>query len=79
MKKYLLIIALMLCAPLLRAQSLELRESWYMNEKLLDLVDSYERFSSFERRSDASSYLDLFVAPNAKVWCDYLSSELFGR
>ena len=79
MKKYLPIIALMLCAPLLRAQSLELRESWYMNEKLLDLVDSYERFSSFERRSDASSYLDLFVAPNAKVWCDYLSSELFGR
>lgn len=78
-KIYLPVIALMLWAPLLSGQSLGLRETWLMNEKLLDLVEGYERFSSFERQSDAESYVDLFVSPYAMVWCDYLSTESFGH
>lgn len=79
MKKYLLILAIVLIPYMLRAQSLEKHESVLMNERLLDLIDDYERYSSFGNKSDASSFLALFFAPNAKVWCDYVSSEYFGR
>lgn len=79
MKKYLLSIVIALPSLMLSAQELDLKQSWFMNEQLLDLIESYERHSSFEGRSDSSSFLDLFVSPEAKVWCDYLSSEYFGR
>ena len=79
MKKYVFILSFSLLPLMLHAQSLELRESLIMNEKLQDLVEDYKRLSSFDRLSDASAYMDLFVAPNAKVWCDYMSSEYFGR
>lgn len=80
MKKFFkLTIILLLWAPLLRAQNLELRESLIMDEQLLDLVDSYKQYSSFDRNSDLTSFLDIFVAPNAKVWCDLFSSDYYGQ
>ena len=79
MRIYKLIIALLLWAPLLRAQGLDLKESLFMDEQLIDLVDSYKHLSSFDKDSESLSYLGLFVAPNARVWCDFLSSDYYGR
>ncbi len=64
---------------LLKAQATDLKQTWMMNEKLLDLIENYERYSSFEGRLDEASFLELFVSPGTKVWCDYLSSDSFGR
>lgn len=79
MKRYLLILALACCPLMLRAQSLEVGERWLMNERLIDLIESYERFSAFEGRSDSYSYLGLFRAPDAEVWCDYVASDKYGE
>ncbi|MBR4827008.1 MAG: hypothetical protein IKZ91_03895 [Bacteroidales bacterium] len=79
MKKYLTIIVLTLCPLLARAQELEVSERWLMNERLIDLVESYERFSAFEGRSDSYSYLGLFRSPDSEVWCDYVASEDYGK
>jgi hypothetical protein len=50
-----------------------------MNDRLLDLIDSYERHSSFENRSDAYSFMGLFRSPESQIWCDYLASSNFGQ
>ena len=78
-KRIFLPFILLLWAPVLWCQSLGIDEKSYMSGKLQDLVDCYGRFSSFERQSDADSFTDLFVSPYSIVWCDYLSSRLFGQ
>ena len=57
----------------------EIGERWLMNERLIDLVDNYERFSRFEGRSDSYSFLSLFRRPDVKVFCDYMASTDFGK
>lgn len=78
MKKYLIITVLALSPLLLRAQSLKVSERWLMNERIIDLLESYERFSAFEGRSDSYSYLGLFRSPDVEVWCDYVASDKYG-
>lgn len=77
-KRLLLTAVLCVSSLILQAQSLEVSERWLMNERLLDLVDSYERFSTLEGRSDAYSFLALFRTPDVPVWCDYIASKSFG-
>ena len=79
MRYYLTIIALLLSSLLLRSQTLDVSERWLMNERLMDLVDSYERYSAFEGRSDAYSFLGLFRSPDVEVWCDYVAGEHYGK
>lgn len=50
-----------------------------MNDRLMDLLDSYESYSSFARETDAYSFTDLFVAPDAHIYCDYVSSPYFNK
>ena len=77
--KYLIIAALFLISPLLHAQDLDASKRWRMNDKLLDLTEDYERYSSLDQRSDVHSFLGLFVSPEVGVWCDYISSRDFGK
>ncbi len=77
--KYLIIAALTLVSPLLHAQDLDASKRWRMNDRLLDLAEDYGRYCAMEQRSDVHAFLDLFVSPDAGVWCDYISSKDFGK
>lgn len=79
MKKILLSFILFLLTLSANGQQLDVSERWIMNERLVDLVDGYERFSRFDGRSDAYSFLSLFRSSNVKVYCDYLASNNFGK
>ena len=62
----------------LNAQQPEVSQTWLMNERLLDLLNSYERFVSFDQRSDTYAFMALFKSQDAKVYCDYFASPDFG-
>ena len=60
-------------------QRLDLSERWLMNERLIDLVDTYERCSRFSSRSDGYTFQSLFRSPDSQVWCDYMAASDFGK
>lgn len=79
MKKFLFAAGLLFFAAQAYAQKLDISDRWLMNDRLLDLIDSYERYSSFENRSDAYSFVALFRSPESKIWCDYIASGAYGN
>lgn len=50
-----------------------------LNDKLLKLVLSYERFSSFSESHMRFSFLELFLSADASVYCDYVAANDFDR
>ena len=50
----------------------------HMNDKLLETVISYENYASFAESHMQYSFVDLFSAADAKVYCDYIASNCFG-
>lgn len=79
--KKILLLTLLLGLPVrgFAQRQPDLSDRWLMNERLIDLVDNYERYSRFEGRSDAYSFLALFRRPDVKVYCDYMASTDFGK
>ena len=78
MKKLATSFLLLFLGFTLLAQQPELSQRWHMNERLLDVINNYERFVSFDQRSDSYAFLALFKSKNAPVFCDYFSSPEFG-
>lgn len=78
MKRFVLPFLLLFMGVSLNAQQPEVSQTWLMNERLLDLLNSYERFVSFDQRSDTYAFMALFKSQDAKVYCDYFASPDFG-
>lgn len=60
------------------AQQPEMAQRWLMNERLLDLVNNYENYVNFNRKSDSYAFMALFASSDAPVFCDYLASKKYG-
>ena len=50
-----------------------------MNDKLLEVIISYENYASFADSYMQYSFVDLFALADAPVYCDYIASENFGK
>ncbi len=79
MKRIIVSVSLIFLAVSSFGQRISVSERWVMNERLLDLADSYERSSRFSSRSDRYTFLSLFRSPDVPVWCDYMASAEFGE
>ena len=80
MKKYIIsIISIFLYASALFGQELSNYERRKMNDQLLDLLYSYERYASFSDVNVQYAFVDLFVNSETTVYCDFLPSTKFGQ
>lgn len=80
MKKYIIsVISIFLYASVLFGQGLSNYDRRKMNDQLLDLLYSYERYSSFSDPNVQYAFVDLFAKPETTVYCDFLSSTKFGQ
>ena len=80
MKKYFL--CSILCVLLVSGvygEQLSNYDRRHMNDKLLEVVLSYENYASFSRPSMQYPFVDLFAFADAPVYCDYIASSNFGK
>lgn len=61
------------------AQKPEINQKWLMNERLLDLLNNYENYVNFNKKSDSYAFMVLFDNSDAPVFCDYLASKNYGK
>ncbi len=80
MRRRILLIICLLC-PLtsIIGQNLSNHERRCMNDKLLDLLLSYENYSSFTESHMKNSFQGLFASSDVLVYCDIISSDKYGE
>ena len=80
MKKYIIsIISLFVYAFVLSGQVTSNYERRKMNDQLIDLLYSYERYASFSDVNVQYSFIDLFSKPETSIYCDFIPSADFGK
>ena len=80
MRKFLITICLIAVSAVhLNAQWLTNHDRRLMNDKLLEMILSYENYASFSDSYMQFCYLDLFVRSDAKVYCDFVASPEYGK
>ncbi len=77
MKKLAISLALLASFALSYSQELSLGVRWLMDERLMDLAESYGRMSRMDQ--SASSFRELFLDDDVPVYCDFISSMDYGR
>ena len=72
-------IACLLSIVPIFGQRLSNYDKRHMNDKLLEMVISYENYSAFSESHMQYSFIDLFSNADAQVYCDYIASARFGQ
>lgn len=80
MKKLILYIVCILGAcSAIYGHGMTNRERRHMNDKLLELILSYENYSSFSEQFMKYAFADMFKEKNDGVYCDYIASGEYGK
>ena len=80
MKKLILYIVCILGAcSAIYGHGMTNRERRHMNDKLLELILSYENYSSFSEQFMKYAFADMFKDKNDGVYCDYIASGDYGK
>lgn len=77
MRKFLAVCILIAACVCVDAQTLSNTQRRALNTQLLELLTNYETYSSFSESYMNRAYQSLFVSPEAKVYCDYPTSQSF--
>lgn len=80
MKRYLMCaVFVIFSATVSMGQMLTNYDRRNMNNQLLDLIYSYERYASFGDSNVQYAFVDMFAHPDAPVYCDYVAADKFDK
>lgn len=81
MKRFAYIFIITLCLGLHASaqEAPSVQQSRRMNSRLLDLLDKYEKYSSFEDANFTTAFKSLFLSDYSTVLCDFPTCLSFGK